>query len=53
MDKLELAELTSELLDRKDQQLAEWEADEPRSLWWQYQNDYAQARDTILAMVGE
>jgi hypothetical protein len=49
----QFAEMRSELLERMDAQLAEWLDEEPRDLWWQYQTDYAQARDTILAMRGE
>lgn len=33
----------TKLLARMSNQLAEWDAEEPRADWWQYQRDFAEA----------
>lgn len=39
------------LIERMKRQLSEWEDDEPRSDWWQYQRDHAEAADAIAELV--
>jgi hypothetical protein len=39
------------LLEGMDACIAEWEDEEPRSDWWQYQRQYAQAFELITMLL--